>query len=123
MSGSVPLLATPIKGALPRDRSAPRSQAGNPPRDIRVEFLVLTPKALAQGRLFVEKNKEVESRPHCNTVFKNADAAEKQPLTENQRHDGNIHGISHVPIQAADNQMLRRQDRCRCTESLEREKG
>jgi hypothetical protein len=55
----------------------------NPPWDVRAEFFVLRPVTLPQGRLFIEENKERESHPNCNTVFKNADAAEKQPLTQN----------------------------------------
>jgi len=55
----------------------------NPPRDIRAEFFVLKPVTLPQCGLFVDENKEIESYPNCNTVLKDANAAEKQPLTEN----------------------------------------
>jgi len=55
----------------------------NPPRNIRAEFFILRPVILPQGRLFVDENKEIESHPNCNTVFKNEEAAKKQSLTEN----------------------------------------
>jgi len=55
----------------------------NPPWDIRAEFFVLRPVTLPQGGLFVDENKEIESNPVCNTVFKNEEAAKKQSLTEN----------------------------------------
>jgi len=55
----------------------------NPPWDVRAEFFVLRPVTLPQDRFFIEEDKEKESHPNCNTVFKDADAAKKQPLTEN----------------------------------------
>ena len=63
----------------------------------------------------------MESNPNCNAVFKHPHTAETQPLTENQQHDCNIHGISHVPKQPADDQMLRGEDRRGRTETLEGE--
>jgi len=69
-----------------------------PPWDIRTEFYVLRPVALSQGRLLVDENKEMESHPHRKTVFKDADAAEKQSLTKNEGHHGNIHRIADVSI-------------------------
>src|SRR5215813_7211460 len=60
----------------------PRSQTRYPPWDIRAELLVLRPVSFPQGRLFIDENKQMESRPNCNAVCKNADAAEKQPLTQ-----------------------------------------
>ena len=51
---------------------SPGSQTGNPPWDIGAEVFVLKPVTTTQGRLFVDENKEIESRPHSNTVLKNA---------------------------------------------------
>ena len=86
-----------IPNQLPPDRTPPRSETRNPPWDVRTEFLVLRPEMFSQSRLLVEENEKTESQPNSNTVFKNADAPEKQSLTENQAHDGNIHRISHIP--------------------------
>ena len=58
-------------------RAAPRSQARNPPRDIRAEFFVLTPKGLTQGRLLVDEHKEIEGHPNCGAVFENTDVTKK----------------------------------------------
>jgi hypothetical protein len=55
----------------------------NPPGDVRAEVFVLEPITLPQDRLFVEEDRQMESNPNCNTVLKNADTLEKQPLTEN----------------------------------------
>jgi len=55
----------------------------NPPGDVRAEVFVLEPITLPQDRLFVEEDRQMESNPNCNTVLKNADTPEKQPLTEN----------------------------------------
>ena len=112
-----------VKSDLSWGGAAPRSQARNPPRDIRAEFFVLTPKAPTQCRLLVDDNKEKESHPNYNAVFKNLHTAEQQTLTENQHHDRNIHGISHVSKQPANYQMLRWEDWCGRTETLERETG
>ena len=60
----------------------PGSYTWNPSWDIRAELLVLRPVRFPQGRLLIDEDQQMESRPNCNTVFKNADAAEKQPLTK-----------------------------------------
>ena len=101
--------------------TAPRSQARNPPWDIRAVLVVLKPETPRQGGFLIDEDKDIEPHPNCNSVFEDADAAEKQPLTENQRHDCNIHGISHIPKPPSDNQMLRWEDWCGCTETLEGE--
>lgn len=61
----------------------PGSKVRDPPWDICAEFFVLKPVALPQGGLFVNENEEIKSRPNYKSVFKNANTAEKQPLTEN----------------------------------------
>ena len=99
----------------------PRSQTRNPPWNIRAEFFVLTPVTFPQCRLLVDEDEQIESNPNCNAVFKHPHTAEQQPLTKNQQQNCNIHGISHVPKQPTDNQMLRGEDRCGRTETLEGE--
>ena len=61
----------------------PRSQTRNPSRNVRAEFFILAPVTFPQDRFFVDENEETESQANCSTVFKKANAAKKQPLTEN----------------------------------------
>src|SRR5580693_8671594 len=48
--------------------ASPCSQTRNPPWDVRAKFFVLGPIFLPQGRLFIDKNKEIESQPDYKTA-------------------------------------------------------
>ena len=99
---------------------APGSKTRNPPWDIRAEFLVLRPESSSQSGLLIEKNKEKESNPNGYTILEDADAAEEKPLPEDQGPDCDIHGISNIPKEPADDQAACREYRSRSSKTLER---
>lgn len=75
----------------------PRLKTRDPPGDIGAELFVFSAVTFAQCRFFVRQNKQIERYPNCNAILKNADAPEKQALTENYGQDRNIHGVPHIP--------------------------
>ena len=63
----------------------------------------------------------MECHPDRNAVFKNAEIAEEQSLSQNQRHDRHIHRIPDIAIETADDETARRKDGRRRTQTLNRE--
>jgi hypothetical protein len=83
------------------------SEAGKPSAYLFRVQLVRPAKAPAESRLLVADNKEIGcEKPDCPVENERSRSREKG-LTENDRRDTQIHGISDVSIQASNNQLPR----------------
>jgi hypothetical protein len=99
---------------------SPWSEPRNPARDIGAEILVMGAKALSQHRLLVGQDKGVEREPQDPGVNQETPVAEQDPLAQDDSDDGDVHGIAHVAIEPRHHQVLRRCDRRRRAEPLQR---
>src|SRR6516165_10945038 len=87
------------------------------------EVLILGSKRCTQRRLFITQDKQVKAKPDDDPVLKNREIAKEEPLTDYYRHDGNVHRVSHKPVEAVDHQMTRRENGCGCAQTFEGKAG
>ena len=95
----------------------------NPSRDLPAIRLVFGSIGSPQLRFFVRQNEPKKGGPDEGCVEQQGDASEQQALAENDRHDSNIHGISHVTVEAFDDETLRGQDRRGGAQTFQGESG
>ena len=105
---------------IPASCGSPGREPRNPARDIGPEILVLGPKRLSKHRLLVPHDKRVEGEPHQHTVPKKALVAEQDRLAQNDGDKGNVNRIAHIAIETRHHEVLRRCDRRRRAQSLQR---
>src|SRR5437763_15701860 len=92
----------------------------NPAPHIGPELLVLRSEATNERRLLVPYDKGVEGEPHPHTVPKKALVAEQDRLAQNDGDKGNVNRIAHIAIETRHHEVLRRCDRRRRAQSLQR---
>lgn len=63
----------------------------------------------------------MEREPYGQPILQNAKVAKQQRLAQNDRNYGNVHGITHVAIEAGDDQMACRKNRSRRAQALQSE--
>lgn len=104
----------------PASCGSPGREPRNPARDIGPEILVLRSEPINERRLLVPHDKRVESEPHQHTVPKKALVAEQDHLAQDDGDKGNVNGIAHLAIETRHHEVLRRCDRRRRAQSLQR---
>lgn len=105
----------PARDAIPlplRPRRT-KNETRNPPRDFGTVHFVFGAKVCPQGWFFVHQHKKVKQQPDKRAVFKQRHVSKNQALAENGAHYRCVHRISHITIQAGNNQMARWEDRRR----------
>src|SRR5579872_5808661 len=112
---------SPRHGASNSNPGRKRPQAGNPAWDVGAEFLIFFPEFAAQHRLFIKKHKSKKPPPDNESVLQQRNASEEQSLAEDQRRDGNIHGVAHVAIQSGNHEAPRGSNGRRRAQPLNRE--
>src|SRR5262249_7027767 len=107
-----------ITGATPMLSA---SKVWDPSWDSRAIVLVFLPKFGAQCWLFIKEHEAKKCQPDHEPVFKKRDASAKQSLSQDQRQQCHVHGISHVAIKPGDDQVLGRRNGRRCPQALDGE--
>jgi hypothetical protein len=110
----------PASRIIPASCGSPGREPRNPARDVGPEILVLRSEPTNERRLLVPHDKRVEGEPHQHTVRKKALVAEQGRLAQNDGDKGNVNRIAHVAIETRHHEVLRRCDRRRRAQSLQR---
>ena len=111
------------KAAVVRRQSScgsPGREPRNPARDVGPEILVLRSEPMNERRLLLPHDKRVEGEPHQHTEQKKARVAEQGRLAQNDGDKGNVNRIAHLAIETRHHKVLRRCDRRRRAQSLQR---
>src|SRR5713226_2281666 len=112
--------AAPVSRMIPASCGSPGREPRNPARDVGPEILVLRSEPTNERRLLVPHDKRVEGEPHQHTVPKKALVAEQDRLAQNDGDKGNVNRIAHIAIETRHHEVLRRCDRRRRAQSLQR---
>src|SRR3954453_7176247 len=112
--------AAPASRMILASCGSPGREPRNPARDVGPEILVLRSEPMSERRLLVPHDKRVEGEPHQHTVQKKALVAEQGRLAQNDGDKGNVNRIAHVAIETRHHEVLRRCDRRRRAQSLQR---
>src|SRR5713226_4810702 len=99
-----------FRSLTPAFAARPRTQPWNPPRNIGAECVILRPKTTLQRTLLIAHNKQVKAQTDKNSIAQDSDIAQKQPLSQDHPHHGNVHGIAHKAIKSTDHQVTRREN-------------
>src|SRR5262245_1389134 len=99
---------------------SPGREPRNPSRDVGPEILVLRSELLNERGLLEPHDPRVEEELQQPTVQKKALVAEQGRLAENDGDKGNVNRIAHVAIETRHHEVLRRCDRRRRAQSLQR---
>src|SRR5215216_2848440 len=96
----------------------PGAQAGPPGGHRASVGLVVRPEPAGEGGFLVPADECCGDQPEGCSVHQQTELAQEQPLTDDGRQYGHIHGVADIAIQPADDQALRRGDRRWCPEAF-----
>lgn len=108
--GRNPLLDTPGVFRLRPAAASSVAKPREPPRRPPAVRGVVVAEPLRQRGLFVEDYEEMKHDRHHRAVDEDVQRAEQDRPPEDDREHAEVHGITHVAVQAADDELLRRVD-------------
>src|SRR5829696_1622842 len=101
--------------------SAIRGSSWPPSRHCSPIGVVLLAELTVERRLLVPADEDDEGCGDKSRVPDELDLAEKQGLTDDRAHDGEVHRIADVPVEAADDEPLRGRDGRWCSNPFDDE--
>src|SRR4029077_7871663 len=102
-----------------RSRSVPPSRARPPPPHVAAIVFVVYAELLAQGRLFIEEDKQVHAQRNRRYGDDHSErgVSEDSPQPNPSNCEAHVHRVPHVAIEADRDKPLRRGDRRRSSTS------
>src|SRR5918996_81808 len=85
----------------------PGAQAGPPCRHGGAVVVVAGAELSGQCRFLVPADERGDHQPHPSRVSHQDRPPQQQCLSQDDRHDGHVHRVAHVAVEAADHELLR----------------